>query len=249
MAKKNKPTPRHIHSRSDGKKKAKDSILIVCEGETEHIYLKAWCKKLKTGDSININIEPNAGGHEKTIEKAIALKAKRKKDAEQSQTVGEYDHVWCVFDTENPYEHPGKLEEAIKMSKKEKFGVIVSNPAFEVWYLCHFSESGRAFDSAKQLKDTLKSKIPLKNYHEKADVFDILYPNLHHAMKNALRLLKSEAIFPNPSTDVPKLLCEVFFQNSSVSSPSPPLLNESNYACQHSSAENRCCWLCRKRVK
>lgn len=195
--------------RTRGKRIPSRTILIVCEGESESIYLNALKKELELRTT-SIKIEANAGNHSATVKRAIKLRDKRAKDATVSDTLTPYDEIWCVFDVENPQNHQDDLTKAIQLAGNQ-FQLAISNPCFEVWYLLHFSK-GHYFRDGQHAKQALKKQIP--NYNETTNLFPKLYPKTPVAMRNAvLRLRQRDTQFPNPSTYIHKLLCQAFFGN------------------------------------
>ena len=209
MRQKNKRRRRRAGNRSPSR-----TILVVCEGKTEPIYLNALKRELGLR-TVSITIEKEAGNHSGTVITAKRLRDKRAKDAVKSDVLTEYDEVWCVFDVENPQHHLGDLKRAIVSAEKEKFKLALSNPSFEVWYLFHFTR-GKYLKDGQSAKQTLKQHLP--NYSETANLFTKLYPRTPTAMHNAVaRLANDDLDQPlNPSTHIHKLLCQAFFGNQIV---------------------------------
>jgi len=100
---------------------------------------------------------------------------------------------------------------AIEKARKFKINLAISNPSFEYWYYIHFDNSSRPFANGQEMKRELKVHIP--HYDESMNVFLILDSLTSIAMKNAENLRKcspeSWDIFPNPSTEVDKLVQEI----------------------------------------
>lgn len=53
-----------------------------------------------------------------------------------------YDEVWCVLDVEHAA-HAETLTQAIALAGKHNIRLVLSNPSFEVWLLCHFERVTR----------------------------------------------------------------------------------------------------------
>jgi len=220
--------------RKEGKRKSGQNILIVCEGETEKIYFQALKVELKLR-TVRIKIEPNAGGHSQTVEKARSLRDERKRKVRKSNVLLEYDVIWCVFDAENPNHHVGDLEKAIHAANSLNFQLAISNPSFEIWYLWHFSNTGRYFEDGQAVKRALRDYIA--DYTETMNVFSIVFPLTASAMeRTATKLDRTEQEFPNPSTYVYRLLCKAFFANQPFAAKSV----EKNERCLFRIDTDRC---------
>ncbi len=179
------------------------SILIVCEGETEEAYFKAFKKTFRIS---SVNVEILSMGKEavtlveKTVRKIRRMKKERKT----------YDQVWCVFDKDDLGR--GNFTFALKTARKNGFMTAYSNEAFELWYLLHYQYVDAAV-SRGQYGPKL-SKLIQREYRKPAKyMFEILSENQDRAIKNAEKLLNS---YPykdpdknNPSTTVQELVKEL----------------------------------------
>ena len=102
-----------------------ETILIVCEGQSEELYFKGFKKT-------NVTIENMEGlGNSQIVDYAIELKKKE-----------EYDNYWVVFDMDFD---PGKgnsqlssFDNTISKAKKNELQLAYSNDAFELWLYLHF---------------------------------------------------------------------------------------------------------------
>ncbi len=102
-----------------------ETILILCEGQSEELYFKGFKKT-------NVTIENMEGlGNSQIVDYAIELKKKE-----------EYDNYWVVFDMDFD---PGKgnsqlssFDNTISKAKKNELQLAYSNDAFELWLYLHF---------------------------------------------------------------------------------------------------------------
>ena len=102
------------------KRQIKDTILIVCSGDTEKVYFDNFKSK-----AAKINIET----YKKTLspKKLVELVLKK-------MTGKNYLQVWVVFDRDE-FED---FDEAIELAANNYIRVAYSNQAFELWFLLHF---------------------------------------------------------------------------------------------------------------
>lgn len=220
--------------RKPGRQSTRRNVLIVCEGKTEELYFNALKRELRL-QTTHIEVEPEAGGHEKTIEKAVFLRNKRRRDARKSSILLEYDEVWCVFDSEDPKQHLGALEKAVSAAKQNELLTAISTPSFEIWYLWHFTETSRYFENGEAIKHALRQYI--SGYTETTDVFHTISPFTDLAMKRASRIIESaDEKFQNPSTYIYQLLCKAFFANQSLLG----VRSEENDDCLYGVKAGRC---------
>jgi RloB-like protein len=106
--------------RSPGKR-----FLIVCEGQTEELYFKAFPVITAT-----IHAVPLGMSNCQLVEHAIRL-----------AKLGQYDEVWIVFDMDFKPGVNGQFQEfnrAIALAKGQQFKCAYSNDAFELWFFLHF---------------------------------------------------------------------------------------------------------------
>ncbi len=131
----------------------KSPILIVCEGEkTEPNYFR----KLKLEEHVNakfsVEVKKGKGGSRCQI---VKFAIKRKKDS-----VTEYDEIWCIMDVEQLDTEAKRrdFENAVILARKSKIKLCLSNPAFEVWLLSHFSDKAKPFKDCDAVIRELNKK-------------------------------------------------------------------------------------------
>jgi hypothetical protein len=116
---------------------AKDEVLVVCGGQTEAIYFKAFNRIFHPSlGTISIVTAVEAKNPLQIVE--FAIKARQHKD--------NYNAVWCVFDKDDFPDFDEAIDNGIDMA--------FSNQAFEVWFINHFRPLASAFQRSKY-KDEL----------------------------------------------------------------------------------------------
>lgn len=162
-------------ARQKAKRKSYDNVLIVCEGEkTEPFYFEEMRVSLDL-DSANIEIDGSCGSSPKSVvEHAQNLFNKERAKA------GNYDQVFCVFDRDQHETFDYALDKIDSInirlkeegySEEEVFTAVRSIPAFEYWFLLHFTPSTKPYSPmgtksvGDQVIDDLKVYLP--NYEKK----------------------------------------------------------------------------------
>jgi hypothetical protein len=201
----------HTYDRRLGNRLPSRCILIVCEGaETEPNYFTSLRDHLKLS-TISVKIKDRAGAPISVVDEAQAQVEKRQRDIRDGRTnLPQFEAVWCVFDVENP-RHNQTFDRAVQTADQKEFHLVISNPAFEFWYVLHFESTTRPFADGDEIKEYLRRHIP--RYHPAMPVFDDLVSSTPNAIRYARSILENhpqgELRFPNPSTRVHLLVEEM----------------------------------------
>lgn len=160
---------RDRNSTRDRRGTPKKRFLIVCEGtKTEPNYFEALGKTIKS--QVTLTVKGEGKVSLSLVKKAIELK----KDGEYDQ---KKDEVWCVFDRDCKRENNNQqnFNQAIKLAHSNDINLGVSNDAFELWFLLHFSyydSQTHRNDFADMLTSKMREKYnknDLKNYEKLED--------------------------------------------------------------------------------
>jgi hypothetical protein len=125
----------------------KRTFLVFCEGErTESDYLKALKREpaVREVASVDIQIDKDSYGSAPLTLVKAAVEARERAG-------GELDEVWCIFDVEQPQNHPN-LREAVSLAGENDVRVAVSNPCFEFWLALHFGEHSRPLKTTEAIR-------------------------------------------------------------------------------------------------
>ncbi|WP_416173311.1 RloB family protein [Brevundimonas sp.] len=207
------PVPNRMRrnfARPQPQRTARETVLIVCEGEkTEPNYLASLVHDLGlTGADVRI-FGKECGSDPKSVVKH-ALDANRIKYP--------YDYVFCVIDTDshaNLQDAKNAVPNPPKRGTKE-FSLVISTPCFEYWYILHFGAYDRPFapkkgDSVcdcciKELAPLIREHCPeLGDYRKSSlSLYASLKSRTSDAIRNATRRSDQCAIdgSHNPSTQV-----------------------------------------------
>jgi hypothetical protein len=195
--------------RRQGSKEPRKSILIVSEGsKTEPIYFNSLRNKLRLA-MVEVKIVGEGAAPITVVDRAIELRAERKRVAKKILMKAAYDVVYCVIDVEAPKAE--SLSRAVNKAKGNKLQVILSNPCFEYWYILHFRKTSAPFGTSQETKSALRQEH--RAYCESdTTIFDVVYPKTSNAIKNSKEVLREQhnggddLSDCNPSTHVHKIV-------------------------------------------
>lgn len=197
-------------------------ILIICEGsKTEPNYFESFKKEpLLVVRDIEINIEGMGQNTDRLVETAIKLK----NDAKKSDD--DYSKVWCVFDRDSfPAVNFNRAFDLVKSENQRMkdnnidtlIDIAYTNEAFELWYLLHFEYRNTAMSRTEysaKLTEHISKLTKNKEFKYKKNllnIYEILLPIQHIAIKNAKKLLK-EYDNHNPEKDNPSTRVHVLVE-------------------------------------
>jgi len=196
--------------RDSGRRKIKHVLLIAAEGnnKTETNYFRNFQRD-------NVSIKTISGNETSPVQLADRLIHEA-----NDLDLQEDDLAVCLVDSDfdsakdiQLKQADQKLEKACK--KQRMLKMILSNPCFEKWYLCHFSSSSRNYNSSKELLKELESYIP--GYRKSDNVYPLyLKGKTQKAIDNAKKLentrlnsgLQPHTVAFGPSTEIYKIFEE-----------------------------------------
>lgn len=148
-------------------------ILILCEGESEVIYLNGYrVDKRLSGLVVEV--------YQPTNFSPLGLLNEAKKKIKEAKKDGlPYQSVWIVFDKDNHASIPQTFNDAQQLNINIAFSLI----SFERWILLHFEKSARFFLTTVDIIQYIE-KNHLPNY-SKTQHYAILKPHLSMALDNA----------------------------------------------------------------
>ena len=171
-------TPKKRNSNS---RKRKKIIFIATEGKnkTEKLYFKKF-------NSDKVQIRFARGGSADPVNMVSELLSECK-DMGFDPEAG--DTAYCVLDSDFAVSKNNQIALADKKAAANDLSLIVSSPCFELWYLCHYDYSTKAFNSNEEVIDELRKRIPQYDKN-KEDMYELLRPIQDNATTNAKRLEK-----------------------------------------------------------
>lgn len=158
--------------RKTNKKKPNRTILLVVEGQTEKEYFS----DLKNSEKLlSVTIIPKIASHSSVsniLESAIR---------ESKYRI--YDSIWCVFDRDTKVTK--KAEHLESQAVKKGIKIADSLPAFEIWFLLHYTMPQYSYSKQDKLIEELKKYIPNYVKGRSMKTYSLLKSKLDCAMKNA----------------------------------------------------------------
>jgi len=166
---------------------------FVVDGECEFWYIQL----LKQHETLNINLEPKLP-QKKKMQDQFNLVSELAKESEKV--------FWIVdFDVINKETKEGKRGQKSKLTKFKEYYlkvkrhsnivIIVNNPCLEYWFLQHFEETSKYFETYEKLEKSLKNHLPTYEKTEKyfvksnPDIYKRLKPKLQEpAIPNSEKL-------------------------------------------------------------
>lgn len=174
-------------ARRDPIKSPYETVLIVCEGETEVNYFRGLAAHYRL-----TNVHTIQSGAAPISVVNLALEKAKKNDDDR---VPQYDFVACVFDRDEHESYDRAISKLKDNNDDNRFIAITSNPCFEIWPLLHFNYTAKPFASKPNSSacDQVTKQLRLNfNYERKTDkdIFSKLHDRLSEAIKNAKQLEK-----------------------------------------------------------
>lgn len=198
-----------IKQRGKVTRKRKPIILIATEGKnkTEKLYFNHFNKNR------SYSIMFSKGNYTDPINMINALEKEMK---ERGMNKDDGDIAYCVFDTDCNTSKQVQINQAIDKCKKKNIELIKSNPCFEIWFILHYSNSTKQYNSNTELMDKLKKYIP--QYEKNKDVFQLISDRTNIAIENSKKLESYHIklgkdindIECNPSTQIYKIVEKIW---------------------------------------
>ena len=156
-------------------------ILILCEGESEIIYLKGFQSEEKHRRKLS-RVKVELYQPDDYSPYGLLTEAK-KKAREAIKERYAYDQVWIVFDRDGHANIPKTFDEAYDANVKIAFSLI----CFEYWILLHFEKTRRHFYDCDSLVHYIEDQKYIIDY-SKTNYYSKIKDLQEGAIKNALWL-------------------------------------------------------------
>ena len=170
----------HHRSAKSGSRNRKRIILIADEGHnmTESKYLKSF-----DDVSFTLRFVSDRSTDPVNLMNSLVNKAK---ELELSEEYG--DMAFCLIDTDVNPNKDSQVRQADKIAAKSKTAsLIVSNPCFEIWFLCHHGCSSHQYYSSEEVVSALKKIYPDYSKNDER-MYSRTIDKVQTAIENAKRL-------------------------------------------------------------
>ena len=165
--------------RASGSRSRRSVIYIICEGsETEINY---FCK-FRTRYS-NIDIRPVPSKH-----KSALYLVDRAADTVKNEPYypKDGDQLWCVFDRNGNTSE--ELQKAEQIAMRRGYFIAYSNPAFEIWFLLHFTDQRAYLKDAEAVVAKLNAGGYIPQYSKSSNYYELLRPMRQQALMRSFLL-------------------------------------------------------------
>lgn len=163
------------------------TILVYCGGRrTERDYFEALKQRLRAS-SVTIKILQSGVAPEALVRAAADHRKRRP---------GVFDEVWCVVDVDE-----FDIAAAAATASRERVGLAVSNPCFELWLLLHHTDCRAYCNGCQEVHRRLRRFVP--RYDKTRLDFAQFAEGVDDAVRRARDLDPSGTAYEkNPSTSV-----------------------------------------------
>ncbi len=164
-------------------------LIVVCEGEkTEYEYLTRLNQARKRpGGPVVVPLRGCGGDPAGVVERAIRERDNDRRGGKFDRAQGDRAYVLLDVEPHDPGRAPA-LDNALRLAREQDVCVLLSNPSFEFWLLCHLvseAEACRAFPNPAALDSELRRRFDghgKDDLHRDPDLFDRLLSEAEHAV-------------------------------------------------------------------
>lgn len=162
-------------------KKKRPAVFIAAEGHnrTERNYFKGFASRHK---NLSIKMVPDSSTDPVGMAESLADFMD-----DSGFSLEDGDMAFCLIDHDCNYTKDSQIAQALQIAQEKGFYVIVSNPCFEIWFICHFTSTPKNYSSSKEVIKDLDSYIPGYGKSD-IDVFIKTESRLSDAISVAKRL-------------------------------------------------------------
>lgn len=198
------------HRKKTKPRSRKRLILFSAEGhnKTETFYLKDFTKEI--GNIKLIRSHDNSTDPVGMVNGLISTM----EDTDFDPAIG--DSAFCIFDMDCNRDKEKQIKEALQIAKGHNIQLIISNPCFELWFLCHYIKTPKPYLSSNELLKDINKFIP--NYEKAQEgIYQIIRERTSIAIQNAENLekkalnngYKKYAASFSPTTDMYKVARQI----------------------------------------
>ena len=162
-------------------KRKRPTVFIVAEGHnrTERNYFRGFLSKHK---NLSIRMVPDSSTDPVGMAESLADFMD-----EFGFSAEDGDMAFCLIDHDCDYTKDDQIARAVHIAREKNFTVIVSNPCFELWFICHFTSNPKNYASSKEVIRDLVSYLPGYGKAD-MDVFMRTENRLNEAIAVAMQL-------------------------------------------------------------
>lgn len=99
------------------------------------------------------------------------------------------DLAFCFVDFDHDKGKEQQIKEALELAASSNIHIIISNPCFELWYICHFTSSPKNYLKSKDLVNDMP--LYIKGYNKSMEaIYPLIKNKTSAAIRNAEKLEK-----------------------------------------------------------
>lgn len=99
------------------------------------------------------------------------------------------DLAFCFVDFVHDKGKEQQIKEALELATRSNIHIIISNPCFELWYICHFTSSPKNYLKSKDLVNDMP--LYIKGYNKSMEaIYPLIKNKTSEAIRNAEKLEK-----------------------------------------------------------
>ena len=135
-------------------RRKRPALFIAAEGHnrTERNYFKGFLSKYK---NYSIHMVPDSSTDPVGMAESLG---DFMEDSGFSAEDG--DLAFCLIDHDCDYTKDEQIVRAVQIAREKNFTVIVSNPCFELWFICHFTSTPKNYVCSKEVVKDLETYLP-----------------------------------------------------------------------------------------
>ncbi len=172
-------------SKRKSKEIAIHRFLVLCEGESERIYIEEYKKGQAPFERI-YRIEVKVFQPEDYSPWGLVKEAKERVEGAKRDGLP-YESVWVVFDKDKHTKIPDAFNEA--NNHKPKINIAFSVICFEYWILLHFEKTTKLFLNCNEIIKYIKQKKYIPDY-DKVNFFPRIQNKIPFAISNGKWCIK-----------------------------------------------------------
>ena len=183
---------------------------FVVDGKCEFWYLQM----LRNNEDVRIAVSPEIY-QKKSMDEQYKQVVLYSEDSEKVFWIIDFDVILketkeCKKGSETPLIKFKKYAEELNDKKYANVEIVINNPCLEFWFLLHFCQTTKYFESYDKLLPDLKKQTILSNYEKTekyftkgTDIYKRLKPYLKTAIENAGKCGKFD--FKQPSKGIAEM--------------------------------------------
>lgn len=170
-------------TRGNASKRKRSTVFIAAEGHnrTERNYFKGFIARHK---NLALRMVPDSSTDPVRMAESLGDFME-----ESGFSSLDGDLAFCLIDHDCNHAKDDQIRQALKIAQDRGFHIILSNPCFELWFICHFTSTPKNYASSKEVLKDIIHYLPGYGKSDE-DLFMRTESHLPEAIENAKKLEK-----------------------------------------------------------